>query len=126
MLRAPQMPIYTFANCPPLGLICVPGGYQGVIDAMADRDLIEFVLRQAQTAKCVTSVCTDAFILGAAGLLKGHCAAMHWGYAELLPLVGATYERRRVVRDGNLIIAGGSTSGIDSAWRWWRASLMRS
>ena len=80
---------------------------------MADRDLIEFVQRQARTARYVTTVCTGAFILGAAGLLKGRRATTHWGYAELLPLVGATYEKRRVVRDGNLITAGGVTSGID-------------
>ena len=107
------MPTHTFADCPPLDLICVPGGYRGVIDAMADQDLIEFVQRQARTAKYVTSVCTGAFILGAAGLLKGRRATTHWGYAELLPLVGATHEKRRVVRDGNLITAGGVTSGID-------------
>ena len=107
------MPTHTFADCPPLDLICVPGGFRGVIDAMADRDLIAFVQQQARTAKYVTSVCTGAFILGAAGLLKGRRATTHWGYAELLPLVGATHEKRRVVRDGNLITAGGVTSGID-------------
>jgi cyclohexyl-isocyanide hydratase len=107
------MPTHTFANCPPLDLICVPGGLRGVIQAMADRDLIEFVQRQARTAKYVTSVCTGAFILGAAGLLKGRRATTHWAFAELLPLVGAIHEKRRVVRDANLITAGGVTSGID-------------
>jgi hypothetical protein len=107
------MPTHTFADCPLLDLICVPGGYRGVIQAMGDRDLIAFMQRQARTAKYVTSVCTGAFILGAAGLLKGRRAATHWGYAELLPLLGATHEKRRVVRDGNLITAGGVTSGID-------------
>jgi cyclohexyl-isocyanide hydratase len=107
------MPTHTFADSPPLDLICVPGGFRGVINAMADRDLIAFVQQQARTAKYVTSVCTGAFILGAAGLLKGRRATTHWGYAELLPLVGATHEKRRVVRDGNLITAGGVTSGID-------------
>jgi cyclohexyl-isocyanide hydratase len=34
-------------------------------------------------------------------------------YTDLLPLVGATYEKARVVRDGNVITAGGVTSGID-------------
>ena len=107
------MPTHTFANCPALDLICVPGGLRGVIQAMADRDLIAFVQRQARTAKYVTSVCTGAFILGAAGLLKGRRATTHWAFTELLPLVGATHEKRRVVRDANLITAGGVTSGID-------------
>lgn len=40
------VPTHTFANCAPLDLICIPGGYRGVIQAMADRDLIEFVERQ--------------------------------------------------------------------------------
>jgi cyclohexyl-isocyanide hydratase len=107
------MPTHTFANCPPLDLICIPGGYRGVIQAMADKDLIEFVQRQARSSKYVTSVCTGAFILGAAGLLKGRRATTHWAFTELLPLVGAAHEKRRVVRDGNLITAGGVTSGID-------------
>src|SRR6476660_872757 len=45
------MPTHTFEDCPSLDLICVPGGYRGVIDAMVDHDLITFVQRQAQTAK---------------------------------------------------------------------------
>ena len=107
------MPTHTFENCPDLDLICVPGGYKGVIDALGDEETIDFVRRQASTARYVTSVCTGAFILGAAGLLKGRRAATHWGYAELLPLVGATHEKARIVKDGNVITAGGVTSGID-------------
>lgn len=107
------VPTHTFANCPPLDLICVPGGNQGVVDAFGDRETIEFVGRQAKTAKYVTSVCTGAFILGVAGLLKGRRATTHWAFADLLPLVGATHEKARVVKDGNVITAGGVTSGID-------------
>jgi putative intracellular protease/amidase len=87
------VPTHTFANCPPLDLICVPGGNLGVVDAFCDRDTIEFVRRQARTAKYVTSVCTGAIILGVAGLLKGRRATTHWAFVDLLPLVGATHEK---------------------------------
>ena len=107
------VPTCTFASCPNLDLICVPGGSVGVADVLRDRATIEFVRRRASAAKYVTSVCTGAFVLGAAGLLRGRKATTHWAFTELLPLVGATHVRSRVVRDGNLITAGGVTSGID-------------
>jgi cyclohexyl-isocyanide hydratase len=107
------VPTHTFATCPPLDLICVPGGTAGVVGAMTDRETIEFVRRQARSARYVTSVCTGAFVLGVAGLLEGRRATTHWAFTELLPLVGATHEKARVVKDGNVITAGGVTSGID-------------
>jgi cyclohexyl-isocyanide hydratase len=97
-------------------LICVPGGNLGVVDAFCDRETIEFVRRQARAAKYVTSVCTGAFILGVAGLLKGRRATTHWASVDLLPLVGATHEKARVVKDGNVITAAGVSSGIDFAF----------
>src|ERR1051326_628008 len=107
------VPTHSFENCPRLDLICVPGGRGGVVQAMGDHETIEFVRRQSSAAKYVTSVCTGAFILGVAGLLRGRRATTHWAYTELLPLVGATHEKARVVKDGNVITAGGVTSGID-------------
>jgi cyclohexyl-isocyanide hydratase len=107
------LPTHSFANCPPLDLICVPGGVKGVIGAIGDRATVDFVRRQAVGAQYITSVCTGAFVLGVAGLLQGRRATTHWAYTELLPLVGARYDKARIVRDGNLITAGGVTAGID-------------
>jgi len=107
------LPTCAFASCPSLDLICVPGGGVGVADVLSDPETIEFVRRQAEGAKYVTSVCTGAFVLGAAGLLRGRQATTHWAFTDLLPLVGATHVKSRVVKDGNLITAGGVTSGID-------------
>jgi cyclohexyl-isocyanide hydratase len=107
------LPTHTFADCPTLDLICVPGGVKGVIGAIADPETVEFVRAQAATAKYVTAVCTGAFVLGVAGLLNGRRATTHWAYTQLLPLVGATHEKARIVKDGNLITAGGVTAGVD-------------
>ena len=108
------VPTATFEDCGQLDLICVPGG-AGVARAMADPETVDFVRRQAAGARYVTSVCTGAFILGAAGLLRGRRATTHWAYTDLLALVGATYEKARIVTDGNLITAAGVSSGIDFA-----------
>src|SRR4029453_70216 len=83
------VPTHIFATCPDLDLICIPGGF-GVCEAMEDTETVDFVRRQARGAKYVTSGCTGAFVLGAAGLLKGRRATTHWAYTDLLPLVGAT------------------------------------
>jgi cyclohexyl-isocyanide hydratase len=108
------VPTATFADCPQLDLLCVPGGF-GVSGAIADTATVDFVRRQGARAKYVTSVCTGAFVLGVAGLLKGRRATTHWAYTGLLPMVGATYEKARVVRDGNVFTGGGVTAGIDFA-----------
>ena len=79
------VPTHTFATCPDLDLICVPGGF-GVREAMDDKETIDFVRQQGRGAKYVTSVCTGAFVLGAAGLLKGRRATTHWAYTDLYPL----------------------------------------
>ena len=109
------MPTCTFENCPPLDLICVPGG-AGVVEALADVETVDFIRRQGGRAEYVTSVCMGAFLLGAAGLLKGRRAATHWSYVDLLPLVGARHEKGRVVRDGNVFTSGGVSAGIDFAF----------
>ena len=108
------LPRSGFGQCPQADVLCVPGGH-GVRDAIADQVIVDFVRQQANGADYITSVCTGAFILGAAGLLQGKKATCHWAYTQLLPLFGAMHQPARVVNDGNVITAGGVTSGIDFA-----------
>ena len=93
-------------------LICVPGGL-GTIEAIEDAELLAQVRRLAATARYVTSVCTGALLLGAAGLLRGYRATTHWLSLDLLPLFGAQPVEERVVIDRNRITGGGVTAGID-------------
>ncbi len=108
------LPTTTFATCPLLDLLCVPGG-PGVNDTLGDGELLGFVRRMARTAQFVTSVCTGSLTLGAAGLLRGRVVACHWASRHLLPAFGATPSDERVVIDGALITGGGVTAGIDFA-----------
>ncbi len=108
------VPTVTFADCPQADIVCVPGGH-GVREALHDGATVPFIAAQALSARWITSVCTGAFLLGAAGLLQGKRATCHWAYTHLLPLVGASHEAARVLEDGNVITAGGVTSGIDFA-----------
>lgn len=105
-------PSITFADCPPLDVICVPGG-PGQIDLMDDDETLTFLRRQAQTAQWITSVCTGALVLGAAGLLRGYRATTHWASHDQLALFGAIPVRDRWVVDRNRITGGGVTAGID-------------
>jgi len=108
------LPSHDFGDCPQADLLCVPGGF-GTKHVIQDADTLQFLRDQADTAKYVTSVCTGSLALGAAGLLKGKRATSHWAYTGLLEKFGATFEKNRVVKDGNFITAGGVTSGIDFA-----------
>jgi cyclohexyl-isocyanide hydratase len=109
------LPDTLFGDCPQLDLICVPGGF-GVDAAMQDKEVLDFLREQAWKAQYVTSVCTGAFILGAAGLLQGRKATTHWRYHEHLAHFGAIPVKDRVVRDGRLFTGGGVTAGIDFAF----------
>jgi cyclohexyl-isocyanide hydratase len=108
------MPTIDFAHCPALDVICVPGG-RGVDALMEDPETLAFIQRQAKDARFVTSVCTGALVLGAAGLLHGRRATTHWASQGLLQSLGAIAVHERVVRDGNLMTGGGITAGIDFA-----------
>ena len=106
------IPNTTFADCPQLDVICVPGG-SGINRLLNDAETLAFLRHQAARARYVTSVCTGALVLGAAGLLKGKRAASHWMSREMLAAFGATPVAERVVTDGNIITGGGVTAGID-------------
>ncbi|MFP1738065.1 DJ-1/PfpI family protein [Lonsdalea quercina] len=108
------LPSTSFAECPWLDILCVPGG-PGQIALMEDEETLAFLRRKAQEVAWVTSVCTGSLILGAAGLLRGYRATSHWGSLDQLALLGAIPVAERVVRDRNRISGAGVTSGIDFA-----------
>jgi transcriptional regulator GlxA family with amidase domain len=101
----------------PVDTLVVAGGAD--MDAVvADAELLGEVRRLAADARRVTSVCSGAFVLAAAGLLAGRRATTHWAECGLLV---DTYPDVAVdpdaiyVHDGNVWTSAGVTAGIDLA-----------
>jgi transcriptional regulator GlxA family with amidase domain len=105
---------YGFDDAPTLDVILLPGGL-GSRDAMKDPATLDFVRRSGDTCQYVTSVCTGALILHAAGFLKGRRATTYWGTIDLLRSLGdvEVVDDERYVHDGNVITSAGVSAGID-------------
>lgn len=102
-------------------LLVVPGGgwndrsAQGA-RAEAERGAIPRVIADAhQRGVTIASVCTGGMLVAAAGLLAGRPAVTHHGALGDLAAAGAQVVQARVVDDGDILSAGGVTSGIDLA-----------
>ena len=99
----------------PLDTLVVCGGY-GVHRAVANAELLEWLVERAPRARRIASVCTGAFLLAAAGLLEGRRAVTHWAHCEEL---ADAYPEIRVeadpifIEDEGVWTSAGVTSGID-------------
>jgi transcriptional regulator GlxA family with amidase domain len=100
-----------------LDTLLVAGG-AGVRKAATDKALVRWVQGRAAQARRVASVCTGAFLLGAAGLLDGKRAVTHWTECKEL---ARRFPAIRVepdpifVQDGAVWSSAGITAGIDLA-----------
>lgn len=107
------------ADVDSLDVLLVPGG-RGTRPLIQQADVVDWVRRVAPTCEWVTSVCTGAFVLAKAGLLKGRRAATFWdAYDEFeqLGLEGELVRGVRYMRDGNVVTSAGVSAGIDmSLW----------
>ncbi|MGI9557066.1 MAG: DJ-1/PfpI family protein [Solirubrobacterales bacterium] len=117
-------PTTTYEQCPSLDVLLVSGGDAETPDRARQlhqrhEPTLSFVRTRSVEADITASVCTGAFVLAGAGLLAGRRANTHWANRqELRDLMGERGEsleivEERVVDDGDLITAGGVTSGID-------------
>ena len=111
------LPDLTTAQCAALDILLVPGG-QGTRREVSNAPFLAWIAKVAQDAKWVTSVCTGALLLTAAGPAKGKKVTTHWGFVETLRERGEAAEvldNCRYVRDGNVVTAAGVSAGIDMA-----------
>ncbi len=111
------IPDYAFGSCPKLDILVVPGGW-GTRQELHNPKMIEWLRLRAGEVETLTSVCTGAMLLGATGVLDGHCATTHWRsldwMRESFPAVTVVYDQH-VVEDGALSTSAGIAAGIDMA-----------
>jgi len=111
------IPGHTFASCPRLDILVVPGGW-GTRRELANPAMLDWLRLRAPEVEILASVCTGAMLLGAAGLLDGRRATTHWRSLDWLresfPAVTVEYDQH-VVEDGKVITSAGVSAGIDLA-----------
>ncbi|MFX1265358.1 MAG: DJ-1/PfpI family protein, partial [Promethearchaeota archaeon] len=93
----------------PYELVVLPGG-RGVRPLMKDSRFLSKVSEFA-VGNPISSVCSGALILAAAGILEGRKATTHANYFDELGQFCEVVQRR-VVEDGNVITAAGVTSSL--------------
>jgi len=111
------IPDHSWKTSPPIDVLLVPGG-QGTRSLVGDEAVLAWVRGHAERGALVTSVCTGASVLAAAGILRGRPAATYWASFEWLAELDPTIELRRddrFVDSGEVITAAGVSAGIDMA-----------
>jgi transcriptional regulator GlxA family with amidase domain len=104
-----------------LDILLVPGGGwvgrapQGARAEVERGTIPAAIAHLHQNGGAIASVCTGAMLVAAAGLLSGRPAITHHEAIEDLKATGAEIIKARVVDDGDIITAGGITSGLDLA-----------
>ena len=106
------IPDVTIADCPPLDVLIIPGGF-GRRAAMKNEVLLNFIKDRQATLRFTTSVCTGSFLLAEAGLLKGKKATTYHSFFAELESYGIQVVTAKVVREGSIITAGGVSSGLE-------------
>ncbi len=112
------VPHHTIRDHPPLDVLLVPGG---VHEPELERaEVMEWIARQAGTAKVVASVCTGAFLLARAGLLAGLEVTTHWeDCAELQRAFPEVRVREGVrwIEHDRIMTSAGISAGLDMSLR---------
>lgn len=103
-------PHVSHADCPPLDLLLVPGGW-GTRAQLGDHALQGWIRERAEAAELLLSVCTGSLLLGQAGLLDGRRATTHWQSLDLLERLAPAVT---VVRDEHVVFEEGSTVGTSA------------
>jgi cyclohexyl-isocyanide hydratase len=106
------LPDATFDNCPTLDILLFPGG-KGRTKWMKEASIQTFIAARQKQVRFLTSVCTGAFFLAEAGILKGKKATTYHTAFDELSRYEVNVISSKVVCDGNIVTAGGVSSGLE-------------
>ncbi len=105
---------YSIDDIDQLDVLLIPGGVVETYNATKDEKLLNWIKKIDKNSKYTMSVCTGAWILGAAGLLEDKQATTNWYNAEeRLSQYGAKYVKKRYTNDGKYWTSAGVSAGID-------------
>ena len=111
------IPDHSFATCPKLDILVVPGGW-GTRQEIENPVMLDWLRERAPQVETLTSVCTGSMLLGFAGLLDGLQATTHWRSLDWMrdsfSAVEVRYDQH-VVEDGRVFTSAGISAGIDMA-----------
>ena len=108
------VPKYHISDHPKINLLIIPGGI--VTDELEKWHVISWIVASSDIADITGSVCTGAFLLAKAGLLKSKAATTHWEDINDLGSMFPDIEIKKDVRwvdEGNVVTAAGISAGID-------------
>ncbi|MCL4455082.1 MAG: DJ-1/PfpI family protein [Deinococcus sp.] len=108
-------PHFDITNHPGIDVLIIPGG---VVTAELQKEtVIDWIAQTAHSATVTASVCTGAFLLGRAGLLRGKSATTHWediaDLRTMFPDINVQAETRWV-DTGPVVTSAGISAGIDT------------
>ena len=108
------IPKYSISGHPEINVLIIPGGI--VIDELVKDHIVSWIQNSSKTADIIASVCTGAFLLAKAGLLKSKRAITHWEDIDDLISMFPDIKILKNVRwidEGRIVTAAGISAGID-------------
>lgn len=106
---------YSISEISSADILVLPGSTITFLQAIQDKQLLEWISEVHQKTKWTLAVCSGAVILAATGILKDQQATTHWALYDQLGKLGAHPVAERFVRNGKVITAAGVSAGIDAA-----------
>ncbi len=108
------IPQYSIFSHPKIDLLIIPGGI--ITNELVKDHIVSWILDASKIADITASVCTGAFLLAKAGLLKDKKAITHWedidNLVSMFPDI-KIQKNFRWVDEGAIVTAAGISAGID-------------